>query len=280
MITYKPLPIEDPSVTYNLSWKKHNTQQFADTYKQWILSSKNAKVSGLEKFNYYLTDGVTGAYSDFEKAYPDLQSVAFRGEYPFHRDTGVKRIEHILELQQGQKLYISYPFAAHGNVHFLFHEMLKVCETQNIPVFIDCAYFGACSFDELNVDYNCIKFVAFSMSKAFATGRCKIGLCFTNLNNTYMALLNEYSYVNHVSIGIHKHIIDNFTPDYMFEKYRTTQLDICEKYDIDASDTVFLAYSYNPRQAGFDRDGTVSRYGISDLLVNGYDRDIQWISKK
>ena len=118
------------------------------------------------------------------------------------------------------------------------------------------------------------------MSKAFATGRCKIGICFTNEIDTYMALLNEYSYVNHISVGIHDYIIDSFSPDYMFDKYRGKQIDICNKFEFDFSDTVFLAYSYQPNTKGFDRDGTVSRYGIADLLVNGYDREIEWISKK
>ena len=280
MITYKPLPIEDPEVKINLEWKKHNVKQFADKYKKWIQSSKNAVVHGLDNYNYYLTDGVTGAFADFEKAYPHLQSVAFRGEYPYHRDTGAKRIEHILDLQKGQKLYISYPFSAHGMVHYQFDLILDACKKQDIPVFLDCAYFGACTFPDLHLDNDCIKFVGFSMSKAFATGRCKIGICFTKEKNTFMGLLNEYSYVNHVSIGIHDYILDNFSPDYMFDKYRSNQLNICKKYELDASDTVFLAYSYYPKKTGFDRDGTVSRYGISDLLVNGDNREIEWIPKK
>lgn len=280
MITYKPLPIEDLDVQYNLEWKKHNVQEFSFKYKKWIQSSEHAIVNGLETYNYYLTDGVTGAFCDFEKTYPALTSVVLRGEYPYHRDTGATRIEGLSELTPGQKLYISYPFAAHGMAHDQFDLILDTCDKRSIPVFVDCAYFGACAFPNLDVERDCIKFIAFSMSKAFATGRCKIGICFTKQQDTYMALLNEYSYVNHVSIGLHDHIINNFTPDYMFNKYRTKQLDICSKYKLEPSDTVFLAYSYTPKYKGFDRDGTVSRYGISDLLVNGYNREIEWISKK
>ena len=280
MITYKPLPIIDPDISIQLSWEKHDVDKFAKSYKDWILTSQLARVQGLEKYNYYLTDGVTGAFCDFEKVYPDLKSVAFRGEYPYHRDTGALRIDSISDLKSGQKLYISYPFAAHGLVHYQFDLILDACERENIPVFIDCAYFGACAFPDLVLDKSCIKFVAFSMSKAFATGKCKIGICFTNQQNTYMELLNQYSYVNHVSIGIHKHIIENYTPDYMFNKYRIKQLEICKKFELDVSNTVFLAYSYNPPRKGFDRDGTVSRFGISDLLTNKYNKEVEWISKK
>ena len=280
MITYKPLPIEDPKIEIVLDWKKYNVKDFANKYKTWILSSNNARVIGLDNFNYYITDGVTGAFCDFEKTYPNLKSVVFRGEYPYHRDTGAIRLDHVLDLEHGQKLYISYPFASHGLEHINFDFILEKCEKENIPVFIDCAYFGACSFSDLYLDKSCIKFIAFSMSKAFATGKCKIGICFTRQEKTYMSLLNEYQYVNHVSIGIHDNILEKFSPDYMFNKYRNTQLDICKKFDITPSKTVFLAYSYKPKQKGFDRDGTVSRYGISDLLVNGYNREIEWISKK
>lgn len=280
MITYKPLPIEDPEVKYALEWNKQDVGAFANKYKTWIQSSKYARVIGLDNFNHYVTDGVTGAFADFEKSYPLLQSVVFRGEYPYHRDTGAVRLESVDELKTGQKLYISYPFSAHGMVYEHYEDVIATCEKLNIPVFIDCAYFGSCVFPDLLLDKSCIKFVAFSMSKAFATGRCKIGLCFTKETNTYMALLNEYSYVNHISMGIHTKIMDKFSPDYMCDKYRTKQLDICEKFGLMPSNTVFLAYSYDTVHKGFDRDGTVSRFGISDLLVNGYDREIEWISKK
>lgn len=280
MITYKPLPIEDPEVSFKLDWKKHNVTDFAIKYKTWIQSSQNAKIIGLDSFNYYITDGVTGAFADFEKSYPTLQSVVFRGEYPYHRDTGCSRLETIEDLCTGQKLYISYPFAAHGMMYENFNKVLDICEQKEIPIFLDCAYFGACCFTDLILDKSCIKFVAFSLSKAFATGRCKVGICFTNEKNTYMSLLNQYSYINHIAIGIHDNILDNFSPDYMFNKYKKRQLEICEKYELEPSDTVFLAYSYNPKTKGFDRDGTVSRYGIADLLVNGHDREIEWISKK
>jgi hypothetical protein len=280
MITYKPLPIEDPEVEYSLSWKKYDVVEFATKYKKWIQSSQNAKIFGLDNFNYYITDGVTGAFADFEKTYPTLQSVVFRGEYPYHRDTGCSRLETVEDLCTGHKLYISYPFSSHGMMHKDFDKIVDICEQKEIPIFLDCAYFGACQFTDLVINNSCIKFIAFSLSKAFATGRCKIGICFTNEKNTYMSLLNQYSYVNHIAIGIHDNILNNFTPDHMFNKYRKQQIEICKKYELEPSDTVFLAYSYNPKFLGFDRDGTVSRYGISDLLVNGYDREIQWISKK
>ena len=279
MITAKPLPIKDPNIIIEPRWQYCNTKDFADYYKKWILSSTNCKIFGLDNFNYYLTDGVTGAFSDFEKSFSHLKSVVFRGEYPFHRDTGCSTIDHISELKFGQKLYISCPFAAHGCVHFNFDLILESCEKQNIPVFIDMAYFGACSISSLDLNYKCIKFIGFSMSKAFGTGFCKIGLCFTNEKNTFMELLNQYSYVNHVSIGIHQEIIKNFSPDYLYNKYRQKQIEICNKFDFNTSDTVFLGYTDTPKIKGFDREGTVSRFGISDLLINGYDREIEWVTK-
>lgn len=279
MISYRPLPIPDVNIPINLTWERYNVKSFAEKYKNWILSSKNSKVIGLEKFQYYLTDGVTGAFSDFEKTYPNLKSVAFRGEYPYHRDTGSKRIEDISDLKNGQKLYISYPFAAHGLIHADFNKILNTCEVFDIPVFIDCAYFGACKFDDLVINHSCIKFIAFSMSKAFSTGKCKIGLCFHNEKDSFMSLLNQYDYVNHVSLGIHDKIMDDFSPDYMYNTYRSKQLSLCKKFNFEPSDTVFLGYSYTTNIKGFDRDGTVSRFGIGFLLVDNYHGEVVWDPK-
>ena len=271
MITYKPLPVLDSKVAPFLKvqcFEKADVLQFKQAYNDWIHSSKHTVVNGLSAFATALTDGVTGAFADFTHAFPKNRTTVFRGEYPYHRDTGARVIESFDELTSNDKLIISLPFAATGDVHIDHDKILERCNELGIPVFVDCAYFGSCKLGIVNVDYECIKFVAFSLSKTFATGKCRIGLCYyRNIPVGPMQLLNEYNYINHVAVNIHMPIIQNFTPDYMYNTYRNKQIQIANLLGITASDTVFLCTSSDMKYVGFTRDWLINRIGIAELLL-------------
>lgn len=285
MISYKPLPIKDARVQQYLThveFAQADVQAFKAKYNAWIHSSQYTVIQGLENYATALTDGVTGAFADFTHAYPDKELVVFKGEYPYHRDTGATVIDNVDQLKAGQRLIISLPFAATGNKHECFEIILNTCNTLGIPVFIDMAYFGACNLGTINVDYACIKFVAFSLSKTFGTGKCKIGICYyKDIDVTPMQLLNEYNYVNHLAINLHNPIIKNFTPDYIYNVYKTKQLEIAKQLGIDASDTIFLCTTDRPEFKGFSRAGYINRIGIAELLIKDSfnTEDIKWQTK-
>jgi len=285
MITYKPLPIKDARVQKHLthvSFEQADIQAFKTQYNAWIHSSKHTVVNGLQDFATALTDGVTGAFADFTHAYPNKELVVFKGEYPYHRDTGATVINSVDNLQPETKLILSVPFAATGNKPEYYEEILDRCTQLNIPVFIDMAYFGACKLDEVNIDYKCVKIVAFSLSKTFGTGKCKIGICYyRDIPTTPMQLLNEYNYVNHIAINLHTPIIENFPPDYMYDVYRDKQVSIARLLEIDPSDTVFLCTTHDSKFKGFSRAGYINRIGIADLLIedNVEVEHIQWHTK-
>jgi hypothetical protein len=273
MITYKPLPIEDnlviPYLNTNNVWHKNSIIDFKEKYNKWITSSKNFIVYGLDAYEKSITDGVTGAFYNFEHAFKEYNTVVFKGEYPFHVSTNIKTIEKVSDLEHGNKLIISYPYSANGEKYLNFDDIIDVCDSLDIPVLIDMAYFGIAKVPSINVDRPCIKMVAFSLSKTFATGKCKIGLCYhRNIKNTPMQVLNDYEYVNHVSINIHMPIISNFTADYMFDKYKDKQEWIAKVLGLTASSTVFLCYSYSSEWDKFSRNKLVNRIGIAHLLQN------------
>lgn len=269
MITYRAEGIKDPNFEYDLVAKWHNIETFIETYKNWIITSKNNCVTGLNNLSAYVTDGVTGAFSDFEKSYKHLETCVFRGEYPYHHTLGIKSIDNLKELSKQNKLIISYPFSAHGNKHEHFDDIIDYCNLCDIPVFLDMAFFGTCANVNIDVHQPCIKFVAFSLSKTFVTGFCRTGICFTNEQNIAMKLINEYYYVNHVSLGMHTNLLKNFSADYVYNKYRSKQIKICNEIDFEPSDTVFLGYSFTNKTFGkkYSREGYVNRVGLNYVLL-------------
>lgn len=288
IITYKPLPILDPGfikLQSDIKWEPVDLHKFVDKYHHWIDSSKHFSILGLDKFKYRsITDGVTGAFYNFDCMYPDKKTTVLKAEYPFHRDTGAKVVNHYSELDSNDKFIISYPYAASGDVPEDFDDIIDYCDLNDIPVFLDLAYFGLSKMPTLSTNRKCIKMVAFSMSKAFATGKCKIGLCYSvDSETTPMRLLNQYSYVNHISASLHSRIMDMYSPDYIYETYKSKQEFIAESLGIDASPTVILCTTFDKKFNGFNRNGTINRLGVSDLLTRDLTTEIvlnaEWIEK-
>lgn len=285
MITYKPLPIKDKEVQKylcNVEFKEANISAFKVQYHSWIYSSKNTVVNGLDCYSRALTDGVTGAFSDFLHHYSNKKLIVFNGEYPYHRDTGATVINDVDELTRDSRLILSTPFSATGNIHKKYIEIMEKCIVLDIPVFIDMAYFGACCLGKIDVTYSCIKMVSFSLSKTFGTGKCKIGICYyRDIPIGPMQMLNKYNYVNHIAINIHNPLIQNFSPDYMFDKYRKKQEAIAIDLSLDCSDTIFLCTTHDSKYNGFSRSGLINRIGIADLLIKDtYNKEnLQWQEK-
>lgn len=235
---------------------------FLETFEMW----SNVDHS---RFEPYITDGVTSAYEDFERDYPSLQTVTFVGEYPYHRSLGAKRVDSPYDIKKHHKLVISDPFAGHGCTHELLEETLEHCTALKVPVFIDRA-FGMISNTLIkHYNYECIKYIAYSFSKMFNTGKCKLGVCYKDPNvASPMVVLNEYEYVNKVSVALHMELMHTYSVDYVFNKYRPTQIAMCKKLNLEVSDTVFIGYSYDSVWNTFNREGYVNRICLSKELTS------------
>lgn len=260
MLSSKAIAIKDPEIenfirSQNLSpflFKKVDKEKFIAMWKDW---------SGEEYEGYdcLITEGVTAAYDDFEREYPNLQTVTFRGEYPYHRSLGAIMVE-TKDLKKGQKLIISDPFAAHGNQHEKLDEILSYCDHLGIPVFVDRAYFGL-SLNKFETS-ECVKYIAYSFSKMFYTGRMRLGVCFKKGSPTKMDMLNEYNYLPTPSAILHQKLMTNFSKEYLIEKYKEKQIELCKTLNVYPSDSVIFGYTFENKE-GFSREGYVSRICLS-----------------
>jgi hypothetical protein len=286
MITYKPLPIADTGVAESLSvhnvFTQADTQLFIDTFDTWLRSSRLNTLVGLNEYSKGITDGVTGAFVDFEHAYSHLRTTVFKGEYPYHRDIGIRVITKVGELTPGDKLILSVPFSATGNKPEEYDTIMMHCIENDIPVFIDMAYYGSCKLGTVDLSHSCIKFVGFSLSKTFGTGKCRIGmLYYRDVPTGPTVLLNQYNYVNHVSINIHMPLLEKFAVDYMWNRYNQKQMEIAQELGVEPSSTVFLCITNKSEYNGFSRAGLINRIGIGAILPqeNIAYETLVWVTK-
>lgn len=211
-------------------------KKFEKQFEDWIYSS-NQTVKGLPG-NSFLASGITDAFNMLYGMYNNIG--IFPGEYSYHRLVLPKhRITY--DLNAADVIIISHPFSADGMSSV---DRLKIADTYNKPIFVDCAYFGVCN--NINFDftaYKNINSVAFSLSKTFGTGSYRIAKVFSN--SEYPAnVYEEWGYHLHSSAAYHYKLLDNVSPDDTYKKFRHLQIEICNEYQLTPSDTVIFALDY------------------------------------
>ena len=132
--------------------------------------------------------------------------------------------------------------------------LLYNCYGMDIPVLLDCAYYGVCSNIDIDLTHPCIKEVTFSLSKTFYSAYLRIGMRLTREDDDDpLFVTNKMGYVNRLSAQIGKILLDNFSPDYVYDKYQATQIEICNILEVEPSNCVL--------------------FGIGDKTWNEYNRD-------
>lgn len=238
--------------------------KFKKSYLDWIHSSKQ-KVNGLPK-NNYIVSGITDALNQTYALYNKIG--IFEGEYGYHSIAVNSRVT--TDLSQADVIVVSHPFSADG---LSAHEKLKIADTFNKPIFVDCAFFGICN--DIDFDfrpYKNIHSVCFSLSKTFGTGWHRVGMLFTK--DPYpVTFYAETHYPLVSSAQYHYDLINTKSPDYIFKKYRPQQLEICKELDLIPSDTVIFGLDYSDRYIEFKR-GNVNRMCLTSIIEDTDSRGV------
>ena len=144
-----------------------------ERYQGWIESSKLNKFRGLDAFPHRFASVGTTQTLDWWHYYCAVNNLnirTFRGEYPYNRDallqTNLDWHDSIDDrgLVKGDAVLVSVPFSGTGRVPEAWDELIKTCNLLNIPVLVDCAWFGTCFDIDINLNEPCIKMVAFLKS--------------------------------------------------------------------------------------------------------------------
>jgi hypothetical protein len=235
-------------------------------YRNWIDSSKNNIVIGLDNFTQcdYI-NGTTQAFDHFYIKHRDKKFKFLAGEYKYHKFVNNDSIIHSsIDLDRGDALIISLPFGATATT-YMYDSILTACENLNIPVLVDCAYFGICNNIHFNLCYTCIEQVAFSLSRTFPVGNLRIGIRFSKNEMDGIHLDNVDNCVNKVGAYVGKKLMNTFSPDFIYNKYKDKQAEICS--DLGLIHTSFVIFALGGKDFEYlSRDGFY-RLCLSEELV-------------
>lgn len=224
-----------------------NLTEFTNNFANW-LNSSSSQISGLENFESDFSSGTTQSFDSFYYRHRDKRFRCLTGEYFYHlkiwssTNSNWKFVSDDDPLQAGDAFVLSLPFCDTGTVLKEYQSILAQCDALGIPVLIDCCYYVLAGGINLDLNYDCIDTVAFSLSKAYNVAHQRIGVRYTRYNMLDGQKLHHTVKYNHaLSAYVGNKIIQRFTPDYLFNKYRQQQLEFCEYAKLTPSDSVLFA---------------------------------------
>lgn len=210
-------------------------KEFENSFSSWLLAHSTNKIKGLEHYVPSFSTGTTQAFDSFYLRHRQRRFRCFVGEYFYHLKNWIANdIEwHFITEQDpisaNDAVVISTPFCDTGSEHHQLTALLDSCEQLAVPVLVDSAYYVISGDVELNLDYQCVDTVCFSLSKAFPVAQLRIGLRYTRADIfDGQSLHSSINYNHNLSAYIGLEIMQKFGSDYIANRYRDQQQEICQ----------------------------------------------------
>ena len=247
---------------------------YLSLYGNWIASTKNNTFIGLENFNYKCySNGTTESFDKFYLLNSYRRFRCFSGEYMYHklawRNGFFWKYLEDDKLRENDAVVISLPFADTGDKHVLYDSLMEECIKLGIPVLVDCAYFGICKNIEFNLSHECITDVTFSLSKTFPVAYARIGMRYSRVDtDDTLFVYGKIHYNNKVGANLGIKYLNQFSPDYISDKYSNKQQEFCSILKVEPSKTVLFGIGGSEWKE-YNRGGDTNRLSFHKEFVDG-----------
>lgn len=226
------------NTNYNDNW--HIQKVFVHDFANWLELD-------LSKYDVDYSAGTTQSFDSFYFRHRHKKFRCYVGEYFYHLKTWISNdvcwgfITDENPLQQGDALVLSYPFCDSGNFYKI-KSILEECDRLNIPVLIDMAYYNLTIAPSISFENKCIDTICFSLSKIFPVANYRIGVRYTQKHiHDGQKLHDQINYNNYASCYIGYKLITKFSKDFIANKYKSKQVEVCNLFDIKPSNSVIFA---------------------------------------
>jgi hypothetical protein len=218
-----------------------SVKPYKTNIKDWLLP-----IIDLRDYYVYPTNGITEGLNWWY--YQENRKVdIYDGDYQWLTKTGT------------DILYLSMPSAIDGNMHNII---------DNRPVALDLAYVGSTKIQPIEIKN--VERAFYSLSKPFGIRNVRTGWYFTKIEDPRLRDLTISSkYYNYNAHAIAEKIIEEFSLDYVYNTLEYQQKSVCEKLNLNPSDSVWLSTTTHSEYCKFRRKGNIARLCLSQ--VYNYD---------
>jgi hypothetical protein len=249
---------------------------FLDQYTKWILGTRKNVIRGLDQYTVKaFSQGTTESFDKFYLKHHRRRFRCFRGEYMYHTATW-KNIfsmqwKHIEDdpIDKNDAVVISLPFSDTGDCHNDMKRVLEQCCELDVPVLIDCAFFGICQNLEFDFTWPCITDITFSLSKTLPVAHARIGMRVSRVDDDDSLLVHQkIGYINRLACGLGIELLNRWGPDYNCEKWTNVQHQFCKRLNIMPSKSVVFGLGGDDFSK-YNRGGATNRLCFSKYLYSG-----------
>jgi len=261
-------------------------QEYLDLYRTWAFARFD--FPGIELYDHAcFTQGTTESFAQFYVRYREQYRLRIsKGEYFYHQMMKTLWYKDKFawldedELRSGDVVLISVPFADTGDIPMDLETLLDRCDLIGIPVMLDFAYLNLTAFDafdyKINLDRPCIKYIVTSLSKVFPVENLRIGIRLQKEkyeDQIYVVNEQNYNYINLLSAFVGTGLMKLFASDYVFNKYRQQQTDLCSHMGVNISPCVNFGIDHGGRYPEYNRGGSTNRLCFSRIW-DGRDKKL------
>lgn len=249
--------------------------EYIKKINDWIHSTKKNSIVGLDKYPVRdMTIGTTQVFDEAYYMYANKRLRVFRGEYTYHKRV-FKNVEfldnkngELMGINGSDWIIISLPFCGIGDKHPLMNEVLNQAYMLQIPVIIDCAWFGTCRDIDFDFNHPGITHVCFSLTKGLGLGHLRSGIRYSKEDNdSIIRQQNNYNHLVLVTAQIGIYQMEKFTPDFITDKYYKSYLEVCNKLKLIPTKCAHIALA--PEVDPWDDfiiDGLYRKVGLRQLV--------------
>ena len=247
--------------------------EFVEQFYNWINSSKNNKLTGLENFtNRKLVSGTAQAFDHWYWRHKNRTFRFFKGEFMYHsavlKHGGFYAFIEDRKLQPNDAVIISVPFSDYGSQHPKLEYILHQCTALGIPVLLDFAYYPCTKNIDINLDkYTCVETITFSISKAFYGAEfLRVGMRLEREDtDDGIDVFNSVEMVNRVSLSIAMSLIAKYSVDHNWNTYALAYQKVCKELKLKETDCIMFGLGDN-EYSDYNRGSEVNRVCISEVI--------------
>lgn len=227
-------------------------KEFEQHFTSWILNHSSNQIHGLENFEPDYSEGSTQAFDSFYFRHRQRKFRCFVGEYFYHIKTWQANnvnwswLTEVNDLCPGDALVLSIPFCDTVLQRNDYSELMSRCIELRIPVLLDLCYYIISDHLEVDLTYDCIDTVAFSLSKAWPVSTARIGMRYTK-SSTFdgQKLHHSIGYNNNLGALIGNKIIHQYSADWIYNQRKIKYTSICKTLNLTPTQSVCFALGDN-----------------------------------
>lgn len=252
--------------------------EFLNTYRSWLFQGFDFKHTDLYQYACF-TQGTTEAFAQFYIRYREGYRLRLkRADYFYHQMMKSLWYEEKFawldqdEIRTGDVVMLSLPFSDTGDCPADLDAILDACERLGVPVMLDLAYLNLSTGKSfpytIDLSRDCVKYVVTSLSKVFPLENMRVGMRLQKEqyeDQLYVVNETNYNYINVLSAFVGLHMMRTYPSDYMFARYRQSQLELCTKLDLVPSPCFVFGIDQKNQYPEYNRGGSTNRLCFSRL---------------